>query len=270
MTRYIREFYSFVKHIYESRALISTLAKNDFRQQYLGSYLGLLWAFVQPIFMILIMWFVFQVGFKAQPINDVPFILWLSSGMIPWFFFSDSIVKGTSSIVSNSFLVKKIVFRVSILPIVKILTSLYIHVFFVFFIALMFMVYGYEPSIYWIQLPYYIACTFILVLGISWITASLSVFTRDVDQFIGVLLTFGFWATPIFWPVTMIPAKYMFLIKLNPMFYIVEGYRNTFIHHIWFWESYKLTPYFLVSTMLIFAVGAIVFKRLRPHFADVL
>lgn len=266
----IKNFLRFIKHIYNSKNLLFELANNDFKQQYFGSYLGLVWAFIQPVAMILIMWFVFQVGFKAQPINNVPFILWLSAGMIPWFFFADSVSQGTNAITSNSFLVKKVVFRVSILPITKIINALKIHLFFVVFLMAMFIYYGYMPTLYWLQLPYYILLTTILTLGITWLTSSLIVFLKDVGQLITLLLQFGFWLTPIFWPISMVPEKYLYLIKLNPMFYIVSGYRNAFIDNIWFWETYKVTPYFLITTSLIFITGALIFKRLRPHFADVL
>ena len=267
--KYIKDFFRFIVHIRESKTLLLSLVRNDFKQQYLGSSLGLIWAFVQPIAMICIMWFVFQVGFKAQPVSDVPFILWLSAGMIPWFFFADSVGQGTNSITGNSYLVKKVVFRVSILPLVKIISSLYIHIFFVFFLMLMFFIYGYSPSIYWIQLPYYIFCTIVLVIGISWLTSAVNVFFRDMGQIIAIVLQFGFWATPIFWQMSMVPEKYQWIIKLNPMFYIIDGYRNSFVEHVWFWEAYKITPYFLTTTIL-FVLGAIVFKKLRPHFADVL
>jgi len=265
-----KNFFSFIIHIVQNKKLLLTFVKNDFKQQYLGSQLGLIWAFLQPIFMLCIMWFVFQVGFKAEPVSDVPFILWLSCGMIPWFFFADSVSNGTNSIVSNSYLVKKVLFRVSMLPLVKIISAFYIHIFFIFFLMAMFIIYGYSPSLYWIQIPYYVVCTFILVLGISWLTSSLNVFFRDIGQIIAVFLQFGFWGTPIFWQLDTIPEAYQWIIKLNPMYYIIEGYRNSFIEHIWFWETYKMTPYFIITTLVIFIVGAITFKKLRPHFADVL
>lgn len=266
----LRSFYLFFKSIYDSRAILITLAIKDFRQQYLGSYLGLVWAFIQPAVMILVMWFVFQVGFKAQPVSDVPFILWLATGMVPWLFFADSVSNGTSSIVQHSYLVKKVVFRVAVLPIIKIISSLFVHLFFILFLVTMYVYYGYPPSIYWIQLPYYLLCMIVLALGINWLTSSIMVFIKDTGQFVALLLQLGFWFTPIFWTFSMIPEKYLYLIKLNPMFYIVDGYRNTFIEHKWFWETYKITPYFLISTSIILIVGAIVFKKLRPHFADVL
>jgi lipopolysaccharide transport system permease protein/teichoic acid transport system permease protein len=110
----------------------------------------------------------------------------------------------------------------------------------------------------------------VLILGISWMTASLVIFLRDVGQIVAMLLQFGFWLTPIFWSVKVLPAKYLTVLKLNPFYYIVEGYRNSFIYHKWFWQDVNLTIYFWFVTILIFLLGAIIFKKTRPHFADVI
>jgi len=267
---HFKQFISFLNDILKSRELILELTRKDFQARYLGSYLGILWAFVQPTVTILIFWFVFQVGFKSMPVHDFPFILWLMAGFIPWFFFSEAVLSGTNSVLDNSYLVKKVVFRVSVLPIIKILSALFIHMFFVVFLFVMFLIYGYKPSIYNLQVIYFVFSTVILALGISWITSSLVIFLKDVGQIVTMLLQFGFWLTPIFWSFNILPVKYHFLFKLNPVYYIVEGYRDSFIYHRWFWERYNLSPYFWIETLGLFIIGALLFKRLKPHFADVL
>ena len=246
------------------------LAKKDLQTRYLGSYLGILWAFVQPAVTILIFWFVFQVGFKSAPVDDFPFILWLLCGMIPWFFFSDSVLGGTNSVLENSYLVKKVVFRVSILPLIRILSSLIVHIFFILVIFLLFLIYGYTPSIYSLQVFYYLFCMLVLILGLSWITSSLVIFLRDLGQIIAIVIQFGFWLTPIFWSFKVMPEKYHFMFKLNPVYYIIEGYRDSFINHAWFLHHYNLTISFWSITLVIFTTGILLFKRLKPHFADVL
>ena len=268
---YIKEFYRFLKHIFQSKELLFTLIKNDFKKEYLGSYLGLAWAYIQPLAFMLVIWFVFEIGFRAAPPSgDTPFALWLLSGMIPWFFVSNAVIAGTNSIVTNAFLVKKVAFRVSILPLVQIGSTLLVHLGLLLFLIVMFILSGKAPSIYWLQIPYYMLCATILALGISWLTSSIRVFVKDIGSFIGVLVQIGFWATPIFWSISSIPEQYRYIVQLNPAFYIVDGYRNVFVNHIWFWEQPKVTIYFLLTTALFFVLGAIVFKRLRPHFGDVL
>lgn len=250
--------------------IITTLVKNDFKYEFRGSLLGVAWAFIQPVFTILIFWFVFQVGFKAQPVGEYPFILWLSAGMIPWFFFSDSLAKASNSIVSNSYLVKKIVFDISLLPIIKIASAFAIHLFFIAVLILMFLIYGYYPDIYYLQLIYYLFATIAMVYSISLITSTLVVFTKDVAQLVTMTLQFGFWLTPIFWNLQMVPEKYHFIIQLNPLVYVIEGYRDIFINKAWFWEDMTMTLYFWGAIILIYVYGKYLFKKLRPYFADVI
>ena len=246
------------------------LTKNDFKQKYIGNFLGIFWAFIQPTATIAVFWFVFQVGFKSQPVDDFPFILWLVAGMFPWFYFAEGLSNGTNSILANAFLVKKIVFRVSLLPIIKLLSAITVHIFFIFFMFAMFIYYGFSPEIYWIQIVYYLFAVSVLLLGLSWITSSVVVFFRDMGQLVAIVIQFGFWLTPIFWSMKMVPEKYYWLIELNPLVYIIEGYRNSMIYHKWFWEEPSATLYFWLVTMFIFIVGGLTFKSLRPHFSDVL
>jgi ABC-type polysaccharide/polyol phosphate export permease len=268
--KYIKAFYRFLRDIYQNRRLLKDLVKNDFKSRYLNNYLGILWAFIQPTVLVLIFWFVFQVGFKSAPVQNVPFILWLVSGMIPWFFLSEALPSATNAILDNSFLVKKIVFRVSLLPIVKITSALIVHVFFVLFMMSMYIIYGYEPNLYWLQMFYYLFSAIILLLGISWITSSVVIFFRDLGQLVSMSIQFGFWLTPIFWSLTMVPQEYRWLFELNPAHYITQGYRDALINHVWFWEKPMAALVFWGITLVFFALGAIVFRKLRPHFADVL
>lgn len=267
---YFKNFISFLGTIFNNRKLLWELTKKELKQRYVGSYLGILWAFIQPAITIFIFWFVFQLGFKSKPVDNFPFILWLVCGMFPWFFFSDALLAATNSIYNNSFLVKKVVFPVSLLPVIQILSALIINTFFICMLFLMFVVYGYTPDIYTLQICYYLLGTICLVFGLSLITSSLAVFSKDVGQIVSMLIQFGFWGTPIFWSLKMIPDGYQWILKLNPMYYIVEGYRCSFIYHQWFWERGLSTVFFWVFTLLIMVVGVLVFRKLRPHFADVL
>lgn len=267
---HLKIFINFLGAMYNNRKLIWELTKKELKQRYVGSYLGILWAFIQPAITVFIFWFVFQVGFKSKPVDNFPFILWLVCGMFPWFFFSDALLSATHSIYNNSFLVKKVVFPVSLLPMVQILSALIINMLFVSLLFLMFASYGYMPTMYSIQICYYLLGTICLVFGISLVTSSLAVFSKDVGQIVNMLIQFGFWGTPIFWSLNMIPESYRWILQLNPMYYVVEGYRCSLIYHQWFWERGYSTLLFWGLTMLIMVAGVLVFRKLRPHFADVI
>lgn len=267
----VKEFLVFLAHIYEARSLLLTLVKNNFRKQYLGSYLGLLWAFIQPLVFMLVIWFVFDKGFRAGPKTDgTPFFLWLMCGMIPWFFIANTIVSGTGAVVNNVFMVKKVAFRVSVLPLVEIGSALLIHLVLLVFLVLALLSYGYAPTLYWLQLPYYILCSVALLLGLTWLTSAIRVFIKDIGNFVSVLIQIGFWATPIFWSLEILPEKWQTIIQLNPAFYIVNGYRDTFVTGVWFWARPELSLYYCGLALMCMAVGALIFRRLRPHFGDVL
>ena len=266
----MKSVYNFIREIYKSKELILSLAKNDFKMKYAGSHFGMLWAFVQPIATIFVFWFVFAIGFRAMPVENAPFILWFIAGLIPWFFFSDALMSATNSLLEFSYLVKKVVFKISILPLIKILSALIVHLFFIVFMLLAFMLYGFNPDVYWIQLIYYSFSMFMLVTVLSLVTAPVIVFFKDMGQIILIVLQFGMWLTPIMWNYKMVPENYRWILKLNPMYYIVEGYRDSLIYHVWFFERYNQTAWFWCLTILFFFIGAIAFKKLKPHFADVL
>jgi lipopolysaccharide transport system permease protein len=266
----VKGFFSFIQELYVKRRLIWDLTRNDLKTRFAGSHLGIVWAFVMPVITILIFWFVFESGFKTPPVTDYPFILWLSAGIVPWFFFLDCVSSATNSIIGYSFLVKKVVFRVSILPIVKILAALTVHLALVLVLIIINALYGYYPTLYMLQLGYYLFAMIVLLLGISWITSAAIVFFRDMGPFVSTALQLLFWGTPIFWSIKIIPEKYHVFFKINPVFYLIQGYRDCFINKIWFWERWEITIGFWCVTIIIFIFGAIFFLKLKPHFADVI
>ena len=125
-------------------------------------------------------------------------------------------------------------------------------------------------SLYYLQAGYYLFCMMILALGISWALSALNVFVRDIAQLVTVLLQVGFWVTPIFWDIQMMPPKVQWFLKLNPVYYIIQGYRDSFISFQPFWNHLSYTAYYWLVTLGILAGGAYIFKKLKPQFPDVL
>lgn len=261
------------KGIKSTVKLLFSLSLNDFKTRFAGSYFGIIWAFVQPVCTILIFWFVFQVGLRNPDVGDVEFILWFIAGMIPWFFFSDAWNGATNSFIEYSYLVKKVVFKIEILPLIKIISMLFIHLFFIVFMLVVFMVYKRFPTIYTIQIIYYSICMIALVISLSFITAPIMIFFKDLGQIMNIVLQFGMWLTPIMWSISNLPYSspvLTFIFKLNPMYYVVQGYRDSMIYNIWFFYNIKQTVYFWLFVIVLGIVGRNIFKRLKPHFADVL
>ncbi len=151
-------------------------ALDDFKGKYAGSALGITWAFLQPIITIVLYWFVFQLGFKSQPVENFPFILWLLPGLVPWFFLSDAICNATSSLVEYSYLVKKVLFHINILPITKIVSMLMVQGVLIIFTIILYTLWGYPLGSSLFYLIVYIIYMTILAAGVSYLTATLYVF----------------------------------------------------------------------------------------------
>lgn len=261
---------AFIIDLYKNRFLIKELTKRDFKNIYIGSTLGIVWTFVQPLAMTLILWLVFSFGFKSQPLGNVPFVIYLLTGLVPWNFFAETVSKNTTVILEYSYIVKKVQFRISILPIVKICSSLIVYSIFLL-ILIFFLVFHNMPfSFYWFQSFYYLFAMIVLLLGYSWILASVNVFFKDTAQIISIAIQVGFWLTPIFWNLNMFPESFYPYLKLNPMFYIIEGYRDSFIYFVPFWTKITYGIYFWIGTLITLLGGVFTFIRLRSHFADVL
>lgn len=267
-----------MKEIIANRALIWKLAHNDFKKRYAGSSLGAVWAMIQPVITVLMYWFVFEgiMGNKYQAIADgidVPYVLFLTAGLVPWFFFSEALNNGTASLLEYQYLVKKVVFNINILPIVRVSAALFIHVFFAAVLLVLTFLYGYTPNLYMLQILYYSLGLYVLAVGLSYITSAIVVFFRDLTQIISIGLQLGMWATPVLWDLSMADKWSPVIgtiIKINPVCYIVTGYRSAIYGRQWFWERPGYTVYFWVVSIGLFVVGRKVFDRLKFHFADVL
>ena len=261
--------------LYQNRRLIWRLSRNDFKKRYAGSYLGTIWAMVPPIVTVAMYWVVFDRIFGSGPQvtytgGEVPYVLFLTAGLVPWFFFSDAVMGGMTSLMEYNYLVKKVVFKVSILPIIKVTAAMFVHIGFSVVLVLIAAFYGYTPTVYTLQLFYYTFCEYVFILGLSYATCAIVLFFRDLQNLVSIMMQVGMWATPILWNINTLREKYKPFIKLNPMTYIVEGYRSAVYEQQWFWEHFYSSTYFWIVTALLFVVSALIFKKLKPMFADVM
>jgi lipopolysaccharide transport system permease protein/teichoic acid transport system permease protein len=265
-----RAFIEYILLLFDRRQLIWEMARRDLLQRYVGSRVGLLWAVIHPLSLIFIFWFVFGFGLKTKPVADVPFSIWLTAGMAAWFSFSEIVAESTGVIVSNPHLIKKINFPSQILPVVKIVSSMVNHLVFLVLLLIMLLANGVPITFFAFQVIYYYGCLVFLALGISWLTSAINVFVRDVGQIVQLVLQITFWATPIIWNIKIMPEKVQIFLRLNPIYYIIRGYREAFVYCRPFWLDWRGGIYFWCVTLVLLVVGALVFRRLKWHFPDVL
>lgn len=257
-----------VRDIYEDRRLLADLSFKDVRKRFSGTYFGIMWGILQPLMTIIIYWVVFQFGFRSGDIGEIPYVLWFISGIVVWLFISEAFTYASSSFLEYNYLIQKVKFNVNILPLVKILSSCYIHVFFLVITLVICAALGYYPTMKLVQIIYYMFATIVLLFAMSILTSSVMVFFRDLNQIISILLLLGMWGTPIAWDMGGFPESTQRILKLNPFYYLVEGYRDAILGRKWFWDVPDTGIYFWAVTMLLLLAGVKIYARLRPYFAD--
>lgn len=243
---------------------------NELKRQYLGSYLGVAWAFIQPLALVAALYFVSTIGFRAKTIpGHSDFLLWLMAGLFPWLAFANCLSGGAAAITSNAHLVKKINFELILLPVVKIVGVFFIHLAFIAMMIVLLYVRGGSPGLSLLQLAYYSFSLFILVLALSLLISAITVFVRDALNAVTIVIQLGFWVTPIFWNIDSVPPDIRSILMLNPVAYIVEGYRDAISGGPWFWENMAGLSIFWLETLTLLALGRYVFQKTSPHFGDV-
>ncbi|MGN0371254.1 MAG: ABC transporter permease [Enterocloster sp.] len=267
--------FSLGKEIVRKRKLIWDLGKADFKKRFVGSYFGIVWMFIQPIVTVAIYAFIFgEAGFKSPPpVPGATYVVWLVPGIVPWFFYSEALNSITNCLQEYNYLVKKVVFQVEILPMIKLISCLMVHGFFILIMLGLYLISGRMPMVTWIQILYYTFAASMLALGIGFFTSAVNVFFKDMAQIVSICLQFGIWMTPIMYHESMFTNRGAWigtLFKLNPFYYVVAGYRDSMLTGNWFWERPTLTVYYWAVTLIILMIGLKMFKRLRPHFSDVL
>ncbi len=264
----MKRFFSFFTDLWSSRYLIYQLTKRNVTVQYKKTKLGMFWSLAEPLAFMGILYLVFGIGLRGGRNMEIPFIVYLVSGMAVVNFFNQTMSKGAGAVRSHAFLLKKVNVRLSILPVITVLTGIIDHlIFFVAVCAILFLHQIY-PNLYWFQLLYYLFAVSMFLLGISWFTSAVGVFFPDLQNIVSVLGRMIFYFSPVMWDYNIIPESLQYWVRLNPLFYIVMGYRESLFYNIPFWHDTFLIIYFWAWTLAMFIIGTFVFRRLRPQFAD--
>ncbi|MGA2194812.1 MAG: ABC transporter permease [Bryobacteraceae bacterium] len=256
----------------ERRSLLEQLVRRDFEQRFVGSAVGWIWGLIHPLVLLVCWWFVFVKVLRLRPDGAVTdnYPLFLFAGMLPWLLFSDTVQRSATAMLDQSNLITKTVFPSEILPVSVFLSSVVSHL---LAVALMVVAAGVmlnQISIFLVLLPVYVFVLGLCAVGVGWIVASLHVFQRDTAQVMSVVLQFWFWLTPIFFMEGKYPQKARILLTLNPMNYLVRGYRQMLLTSTWGWTDLRDLAVAAGFGVALFLIGGLFFRYMKRGFADVL
>jgi lipopolysaccharide transport system permease protein len=251
---------------------ITAFSARDIRSRYVNSALGLSWGFIVPLSLLLLYTFVFSYILKVRlggSGTSGSFAVYLFCGMLPWLAFAEGVTRSTSVILEHAHLIKRVVFPSEILPAFVVLSALVTE-----FVGLGILLAGlglfYYRSVPWtiLLLPIVIALQAMLTVGLGWLLATLNVFLRDVGQLLGLGITLAMFLTPIFYPAELVPARFRWMLTLNPLYYLVEAYRALVLE-----QRFPPIADVLVLAVIslgVFVLGHWIFQRAKPVFVDVI
>ncbi|WP_411954035.1 ABC transporter permease [Alkalibacillus sp. S2W] len=251
--------------------LVRRLSLYEIKSNTSSNYLGMAWELIQPAIQIAIFWFVFGFGIRGRaPIGDVPFFHWMLAGIVVWFMISQSILKGTKSIYSNVRILSKMNFPMSVIPNYHIFAQLYPHLVLLGCVLVLMQFLGYGASLHYLQLPYYLFGTLAILFSITLITSTLATIAQDVHKFIQSIMRMLLYLSPILWPPQTLDQDWIVTImKLNPFYYIIEGYRQAILGNGWYFiDQWEYTLYFWGITIVLFIMGSYLHVKFRRHFVD--
>lgn len=251
------------KELYNYRQLLKSNVSKEIRGKYKGSFLGVLWSFVNPLLMTLVYAIVFPFILKSTQPHYVTFIV---IAILPWTWFTSVISQGTNTIVINGGIIKKVYFPREILPISIVTTGLINFLISCLIIVIFLIFSGIGFSFYILFLPLIVMIQYILQLGLIFITSSIDVYVRDAEYIITFIVSMIFYATPILYSSSLFPDKFSWLLKLNPLTTIIESYRDIFYYQQ-MPNLQGLGIIFLVSCLILF-IGYQIFKKLEKGFAE--
>lgn len=251
------------KELYNYRELLKTNIKKEVRGKYKGSWLGVLWTFLNPLLMLAVYAFVFPYILRVKVENYTIFMI---VALIPWNFFTTAIQSGTGSVVANGNILKKVYFPREIIPI-SITTSQLVNFLITCIIMFVFILFsGVGFSIHLLLMPLLILIQYLITLALTFVLSALTVFVRDVDHFVSVALTLGFYATPIVYQASMLPEKFQWVLNFNPMAQLVEAYRAILYYHQL--PNFTMIGIWGILSVMLLILGYIIFKNLEKSFVE--
>lgn len=245
------------------REFLKSNVKKDIRGKYKGSFLGVLWSFINPLLSVLVYAIVFPYIMRIKVEN---YLIYLITGIIPWTFFTSSINMGITSILSNANMIKKVYFPRIILPISTVTSCLVNFLISCIIILLFCLGSGLGITIQLLWLPLIIIIQYVMLLGFTFILSAIEMYMRDIEHIVNFILSMAFYVTPILYTPDIFPENLAWVLNLNPMAYIVNAYRSVFFYQTV--PDLKGLGVVGIFSIIIFVIGYIIFEKLQKGFAE--
>lgn len=249
---------------------IYSIAKYELLGDVKDSKFGFFWNFASPAIQVFTYWIVFGIGLLRKPQQGIDYLPWVVVGFAAWWFIQPCITNGCSAIFSKRNVITKMKFPVSILPATVCVKELFNHCFMLIIAFIIVIIYGFYPNIYWLNIIYFAFCAFMFVEALSLILSVLNMISRDVKKLVTSLMRMLLYLSPVLWEAHYSIEILNIITKLNPIYYIVNGYRDAVFFSKPFWEHGVLMIYFWVIVIVMFIIGSVFMHRFKRKFIDMI
>lgn len=259
----------YFRNVFKNRKILFSMIKNDFTNRFANTSLGAVWGFVSPVVVIFLYVFVFEYILKLKSSGDYPYLVWFLPGMAMWTFLNEAILITTNSIRDYSFLVKKVVFPVDIIPLIKVFSTFVVSATLILMVTIICVIHGYMPNL--LLFVYYIFAALFFVIGLTRMLSAFATMLGDFAHIVPVVMQLMFWATPTVWNIAFTDKLIQTIVKCNPLAYLVCGMREVFVGGNLLIENNGLfTILFWIISIFVFIYGNKVFNKNKDEFSDML
>lgn len=259
------------KELLANRERIFRLARYEQRAKNSGTILGRLWEFLTPVLQICVYWFVFSVGLRMKTVQgDTPYAVWMMTGMIPWFCLSGAMLSSATAITSASNVIRNLNIPMTIIPAKSIVMHLMEHMWTLGFLLFVLIVSGIQVTLYWLQILYFFFCMVIFMVAFSLFSSSVGTAVKDFGRILSPLIRLLFYLSSVIMSLDGMSPFLQKLLKINPITYIVMGYRNSLLYQVGVWEMGWHSLCFWLVTLVLMFLGCTLHMRTRERFVDML
>lgn len=260
-----------IKEIKDNFSMMLRMTKFDYQLENKDTYLGKLWAILTPLIQIGTYWFVFGIGLRnGKDVDGFPYLAWMLLGLIPWFFISASILKGANSIYLKSGLISKMKFPIAVAPIGKVLQELYEFVIMLIIMFVILLCLGVKPGWSWLNLIYYMVYCLCFLVSLALVTSVFTMVARDFYKLLSSLIRLLFYVTPILWVMDNMPQLYQDIMQYNPIFYVVNGFRESVLYGLPFYHRMDLVMWMWAANIVLFLIGCSLQAKFKNKFIDLI